>query len=90
MSSRRWRGSIKEKAYRSQRSREMREIIREAAEGMACVGMDKVITIPLAHIRARRIWDVYGDRRSITGRILGDPIPERSAWWPRRHMEAAE
>lgn len=61
------------------KSAEMREMIREAAEGMALVGMDKVLPIPLEHIEARRIWDGYPDTRSLTGRIMGDPIYERSA-----------
>ncbi|MFC3208123.1 hypothetical protein [Aquamicrobium soli] len=61
------------------KSAEMREMIREAAEGMALVGMGSGATIPWQHIESRRIWDGYPDNRSLTGRIMGDPIYERSA-----------
>lgn len=61
------------------RSAEMREMIREAAENMALVGMVSGATIPWEHVERRRIWDGYPDTRSLTGRIMGDPIPERSA-----------
>ncbi|WP_019170684.1 hypothetical protein [Pseudaminobacter salicylatoxidans] len=61
------------------KSAEMRQMIREAAEGMAVVGMDKVNTIPWEHVVSRMIWYNLPDRRSLTGKLLGDPIPERSA-----------
>jgi hypothetical protein len=71
------RKSDPERARR--RSAELREMIREVAENMALVGMDRVTGIPPEHIERRRIWDRFSDRRSLTGIILGDPIPERSA-----------
>lgn len=61
------------------RSRELREMIREAVENMALVGMDRTVSIPPEHIERRRIWDRFPDRRTLTGIIMGDPIPERSA-----------
>jgi hypothetical protein len=64
---------------RRRNSAEMREMIREAAEGMAIVGMGSGATIPWEHIESRRIWADVPDSRSLTGRIMGDPIPERSA-----------
>jgi hypothetical protein len=61
------------------RNIEMRQMIREAAEGMAAVGMDKVNSLPWKHVVSRMIWSGFPDRRSLTGRLMGDPIPERSA-----------
>lgn len=63
------------------------EMFREYAEGMAAAEMDYVQTFPHDHVERRRIWTTVPDRRSLTGRLLGDPIPERSAL---RFMEAAE
>lgn len=71
------RKSDPERARR--RSAELREMIREVAENMALVGMDRVTSIPPEHIERRRIWDRFPDRRTLTGIIMGDPIPERSA-----------
>lgn len=63
------------------------EMFREYAEGMAAAEMDYVHTFPHEHVERRRIWAGVPDRRSLTGRLLGDPLPERSAL---RYMEAAE
>lgn len=71
------RKSDPERARR--RSAELREMIREVAENMALVGMDRVTSIPPEHVERRRIWDRFPDRRTLTGIIMGDPIPERSA-----------
>lgn len=62
-----------------QRNLEIREMIREAAAGMAAAGMVSGQTIPWDHVLSRMIWAEFPDRRSLTGRLLGDPIPERSA-----------
>jgi hypothetical protein len=72
--------------YRA-RNLEMREMIREAAAGMAAAGMGSGQTIPWDHVLSRMIWANVPDRRSLTGRIMGDPIPERSALHQTR-MEA--
>lgn len=87
------RDPAKVKAHRERRSIEMRAMIREAAEGMAAVNFeaDLYARIPVAHVIARRIWDRFPDTRTLTGRLLGDPIIQRSAWWSRtQSMEAAE
>lgn len=75
------------KAFLAKRSAEMRAMIREAAEGFEAAGMAHVVHIPQELVESRRLWDGIPDRRSLTGRLLGDPIPERSAL---RFMEAAE
>jgi hypothetical protein len=69
------------------RAAAMREMIREAQIGFEAAGMAHVVHIPHEHVERRRIWAGLPDRRSLTGRLLGDPIPERSAL---RYMEAAE
>lgn len=61
------------------RAAEIKEMRREAAAGMKAAGMDDHATIPWQHVQRRRIWASYPDRRSLTGRMLGDPIFERSA-----------
>lgn len=69
------------------RAEERRQMIREAAIGMEAADMVHVVHIPIEQVERRRIWVGIPDRRSLTGRLLGDPIPERSAL---RYMEAAE
>lgn len=62
---------------------EERVLMREASAGKDAAGLDKD-RIPIEHIRARRLWHDVPDQRSLTGQILGDPIPERSALAARR------
>jgi hypothetical protein len=81
------KGSPSDIARKQRLAVEMREMIREAAAGMEAAGMAHVVHIPHEHVERRRIWAGVPDRRSLTGRLLGDPIPERSAL---RYMEAAE
>lgn len=71
----------------AKRAAQTRAMIREAAAGMEAAGMTHVVHIPHELVESRRLWDGVPDRRSLTGRLLGDPLPERSAL---RFMEAAE
>lgn len=59
---------------------ELREMLLEAASGRAAAGFaEDFDPIPWWHIVARRIWDQFPDRRTLTGYLMGDPIYERSA-----------
>jgi hypothetical protein len=81
----------KRQEWKVRKSLEIRAMIREASENMKAAGvhLDVYDRVPPEQVAARRIWDSFSDRRTLTGRLLGDPIPERSAWWEKR-MEAAE
>lgn len=57
----------------------LREMLHEATIGLEAAGMTYVVSYPREHIEQRRLWDAYDDTRSLTGRLMGDPIPERSA-----------
>ena len=47
--------------------------------GMKHAGIQSQGMIPPEEIEALRIWDKAPDTRTITGYIMGDPIPARSA-----------
>lgn len=68
-------------AYRLRARAEHSEIMKEYSAALEAVGMGSQSApgYPREHIEARRLWQGSPDTRSLTGVILGDPIPARSA-----------
>jgi hypothetical protein len=59
----------------------MREMLAEAMHGFACAGMgyDNRDGITRELVEARRLYADMPDTRSLTGRLMNDPLPQRSA-----------